>query len=366
MTSPTRLLLAAALLLAAIPVQAQDQTKKTKSEKKKEKSDTTPPKPGKVSEFWKGTAPLEITLTVNLKKIRGDRDKAQAPWESATFSYVDSGKTVTVPARVKSRGISRLKICSLFPPVWVDFASSDTKKLLLDHLNRFKLVTPCKPPNPFEKYTIEEYNLYRVYGLLTPIGHLARLMHMTVVDSASGKPDFNRYVFALEDPDEMASRLGGKIFKAQGAVASDMNTRQTALVGMIEYLLGNTDFSIYALHNVELVQLNGDVFPVVYDFDQAGVIAPPYAIPDQKLGIRSVKDRVYRGLCVSPDTVKSVITEMLSKQSAILGLYEDDVGKLIGNPGVPESKRWFNDVFDELKDQRFVKNEILGKCRDVR
>jgi len=366
MQSPARLLLAAALLLAALPVQAQDATKKTKSEKKKEKSDTTPPKPSKVSEFWKSTTPLEITLTVNLKKIRGDRDKSQAPWEWGQFSYVDSGKTVTVPARIKARGISRLKICSLFPPVWVDFAGSDTKNLLLAHLNRFKLVTPCKPPSAFERYTIEEYNLYRVYGLITPIGHLARLMHMTVVDSASGKPDFNRYVFALEDPDEMASRFGGKIFKVEGAVAKDMDERQTAITGVIEYLLGNTDFSIYALHNAELLQLHGDIYPVVYDFDQAGVIAPPYAAVDPKLGIRSVKDRIYRGLCVSPDTVKAVIADVLSKAPSILALYDDDIGKLIGNPGVPESKRWFNQVFDEFKDQRFVKNEILDRCRDVR
>jgi hypothetical protein len=247
----------------------------------------------------------------------------------------------------------------------VDFASDNTKKTPFAHLNRFKLVSACKPQSNFEKYVIEEYNLYRVRALFMPIGHQARLVHITFIDSASKKTDFTRYAFALEDVDEMATRLGGKNMKVAGAVSEDLDPHQTAMVGLFQYMIGNTDMSIYALHNAELIAIGTGMYPVDYDYDQAGVIAPPYSVPDPRLGISSVKDRLYRGLCVPPDTVTKAVSEILAKKTAVMALYTDDIGKLMGN-GANDSMRWFDDVYKDLSDARFVKNEIISKCRDVR
>ena len=365
-------------LLAAPDLRAQDTTPpkgkhgKAQGKAKKVKTqDTTQAtaegkaKPVKVSHFWDSVDPFEMTLTLNLKRVRNDK-MASAPWEPATLSFADSGTTVTLPIRVRTRGISRLKICTHFPPIWVDFVGGDTKKHIFSHVKRFKLVSPCKPQSVFERYVIEEYNLYRVLGLLTPVSHFARIVHVTVVDSASQKPDFTRYAYALEDVDDLAARLGGKKFAVEGATAGDMQQHQTAVFGLFEYMIGNTDFSIYALHNAELVTLHDGVYPIPHDFDQAGVINPPYAIPDPKLGIRNVTDRLYRGLCVSPDTIATVVKEFQDKRSAINALYADTIGKLISGNGAKESVRWFDDVFSDLANPKTVKNDILDKCRDVR
>lgn len=356
----TSVLLAA--VVAAAPVRAQDAAKTKKP--KAAKSDTTP-KVYKAAPFWESTVPFELSLTVNIDQVKRDKDKTKVIWHTASVSYTDSGKAVTLPARLRARGISRLKICNLIPPLWVDFASEDTKKTAFAHINRFKLVSACKPQSAFEKYVIEEYNLYRVRALFMPIGHLARLVHITFIDSASKKPDFTRYAFALEDVDEMATRLGGKNMKIEGAVASDLDPHQTALVGLFQYMIGNTDMSIYALHNAELLSLGTGLYPVDYDFDQAGVIAPPYSVPDPRLGISSVKDRLYRGICVPPDTIMKAIGEIKDKKAAVMALYTDDIGKLMGN-GANDSMRWFDDVYKDLSDAGFVKNDIVGKCRDVR
>jgi hypothetical protein len=48
-----------------------------------------------------------------------------------------------------------------------------------------------------------------------------------------------------------------------------------------------------------------------------------------------------------------------------MALYTDDIGKLMGG-GANDSMRWFDDVYNDLSNARFVKNDILGKCRDVR
>ncbi|HEY6218655.1 MAG TPA: hypothetical protein VIV65_01275 [Gemmatimonadaceae bacterium] len=352
---------AAALLIAGIAV-AQDSTKKGK---KADKLSDAPPKPTKPSAFWAPTTPFELTLTVNVKKVRGDK-MDQAPWEWGKVSYVDSGKTVTFPVRVRTRGISRLRICNLFPPLWVDFKPADIKDHAFKGIGRLKLVTPCKPPSAFERYNLEEFNLYRLHSLVLPISHLVRPLHMTVVDSASGKQEFVRYAFAVEDADEMASRLGGKKFPVEGASANDLNTYQTAMEGLLQYMIGNTDFSIYALHNAELFQIGTEIYPIVYDYDQAGVINPPYAAVDPKLGIKSVTERIYRGMCVAPDTVKKAIADLQAKKPQIYALYTDTIGKLIGSQGAREATHWFDDVYDELKDARWVKSQILDRCRDAR
>ena len=71
---------------------------------------------------------------------------------------------------------------------------------------------------------------------------------------------------------------------------------------LFEYMIGNTDMSIWALHNVRLIQKpNRTLIAVPYDFDLSGLVHAPYATPDRRLGLRSVVDRMYRGPCRSAD-----------------------------------------------------------------
>ena len=368
-----------AVIAAASGLRAQDTTKAKPdlgavimSAQAKAKA----PKSAKPSPFWQSTVPFEMTLTVNFKKVSENclgrttiafgscQEKLDtAPWVSATVSYVDSGAMVTLPARVRARGVSRLRICDLVPPLWVDFKGADSRKRVFDRLNRFKLVMPCKAPLEFERYVIEEYNLYRLHSLMTPASHLTRMIRLTVVDSASKKVEFTRYAFAVEDVAELAARLGGKRITLTRATVDDLQTYQVALIGVLQYMIGNTDFSIYALHNAELVGVNGTVYPIANDFDQAGVIAPPYAQPDPGLGIKSVTERLYRGWCVSPDTIARVLAGLREKRPAIAALYSDDIGKLISGNGARESIKWFDDFYSDMSNPRVVKSEILDKCR---
>jgi hypothetical protein len=331
----------------------------------------------KPAPFWQSTAPFEMTLTVNLKKVSEkclgrstiafgpcDDPKDSAPWMWAAVMYVDGGSMVTLPARVRARGVSRFRICDLIPPLWVDFNGAGQRAF--DGIHRFKLVMPCKAAPEFERYVIEEYNLYRLHSLMTPVTHLTRMILLTVVDSASKKAEFTKYAFAVEDVEELAARLGAKRSTLTGATVDHLQTHQTALIGVLEYMIGNTDFSISALHNVDLVAMNGNLYPIATDFDQAGVIAPPYAKPDPRLGIKSVRERVYRGLCLPADTIARVLADLREKRPAITALYTDDIGKLIGGNGASESIKWFDDFYSDVSNPSAVKSQILDKCRTAR
>jgi hypothetical protein len=316
------------------------------------------------SRFWESADLMDLTLVVNVRQLQ--RDKAdRAPWRMATIRS-SQDNAVSIPVRVRTRGRSRLKMCDRFPPIWVDFAKAKVKGTTFQHLNRFKLVSPCKHASDYDRHVLQEYNVYRLHALFTPVSHRTRLLRLTVIDSASRKPAFTRFAFAVEDIDELALRVGGNKVEALGLIASDFQPRQLALMGMLQYMIGNTDFSFSAKHNAEFVKMNDTFYPIIYDYDGSGVVNAPYAVPDPRLGILKVTDRLYRGLCVEPDTVLSVIAELQARRPEVEALYKDTVGTLMGGNATGWALRYLGQFYIDVENQKTVKNEILGKCAEAR
>ena len=126
-------------------------------------------------------------------------------------------------------------------------------------------------------------------------------MKMTYADSGKERKSRSpvRYAFIEEPPGELASRLNARQTKIKGAGPNDLEPFQSALVGVFQYMIGNTDFAFGALHNIELMQMaNGDYLPIAYDFDFSGAVNARYATVDPQLRNRTVRDRALsRLLC---------------------------------------------------------------------
>ena len=321
-------------------------------------------KRAKLSEsFFTAVEPVEVTLTTNIKRIRGDKQD-KAPWRPAVFSYNDAaGKPVSIPAEIRTRGIWRLKNCE-FPPLRVNFKSEITKGTLLQGIDKPKLVNFCRDTDDYEQYLIQEVQLYRIYNLLTPASHRARLLQLTYADSASGKVFAKRAALLLEEPETMAARNGGPIMDLKGAIQQDLDPYHDALVALFQYFIGNTDWSIYALHNMELVtQQTGNFIPVAYDFDFAGVINTNYATVDPKLSIQKVRDRLFRGYCEAPDNYDKAIAKFNEQKAAIYALYADDpVGKLIKPKTVEGTLKYYDEFYKVINDAKRTKREIIEDC----
>jgi hypothetical protein len=312
--------------------------------------------------FFQAQDPIEVTLTANLGKLRGDKS-ANAPWRPATMSYkAEDGNALTVPVRARTRGIWRLKMCD-FPPLRLNFAGATSKGSLFQDLDKPKLVSYCQDVDDYEQYILQEFQLYRIYQLLTPVSHKARLLKLTYADSASGKVRAKRYGFLLEEPNALAARLGGKVMEQKGAVPGDLEPFQNALVGVFQYMIGNTDFSINGLHNVELFfKEDGTVFPIAYDFDFAGAVNARYAIPDERLNIPNVRKRLFRGYCSDADSYAKVFALFKEKKPEIYALYGDEIGKLMDKGTVKETLRYFDEFYETIEDPRTAKRSIVAAC----
>lgn len=320
------------------------------------------------SPLFRSQALLDVTFTLNIKAIKKDKGD-KAPWHSATLSYADSkapGGTRVVPVRARTRGIWRLKNCE-FPPVRLNFVNKDVQGSVFHDLDEPKLVGYCKGMSNYEQYVLQEYQLYRIYRLLTPVSHQVRLLRMTYVDSATDKAAATKFAFIVEDPAHVAANIGGRIMKVLGATSDDLDGEQATLAYLFQYMIGNTDFSFGGLHNAELVALpTGSNVPIAYDFDFAGAIDASYATADTSLRITRVRDRQYRGFCEQNALVPTVLQRFREKKAAIYALYSDAVGALMAPKTVKETLEYFDAFYATIADAKDVERRILRDCRSSR
>ena len=131
---------------------------------------------------------------------------------------------------------------------------------------------------------------------------------------------------------------------------------------LYEYMVGNTDVSIWALHNVRFVQ-NPDrkLFVVPYDFDISGFVHPPYAIPDRRLGLRSVVDRMYRGPCRTVEEFDKVAEGFRDKRKDMLSLI--DSMKDLDSSARSETKDYLEAFFRQIDKPESIKKQFVNGCK---
>jgi hypothetical protein len=244
--------------------------------------------------FQDGPA-VDLTLAADFGQI----NKERTPNNDRQFDGVATVDGVDMPVKLGSRGHLRLKsaTCDVVP-LRVAFARESVGGTVFDGQTTLKLGTHCRETRDADQYVVREYLSYKLANLATPLSFRARLVHATYVDARSKKKLPAHNALFLESEGDVARRLRGRQVRAPHMVFDDFDRQALTTMMLVEYMLGNTDYSIWALHNVVIVQNKARrFFPVPYDFDLSGMVNPPYAAPDERLHLKSVTDRLYRGPC---------------------------------------------------------------------
>ena len=292
----------------------------------------------------------------------------QSTWHPATLSYADSaGAPVMLHVQVKTRGNFRLRkeTCN-FPPLHLAFPKGEVKHTLFAGQSKLKLTVHCQDKRErYEQDVLQEYLIYRAFNLLTENSFRVRLARFTYVDSAGKRDSLSRYAFFLEEDGRMANRLGGKVFPRTHVVDDATDSSQIALVWMFEYFVGNTDWSVWALHNIVLVLRPQRLWPlaVPYDFDWSGVVDAPYARPDERLGIRSVRDRLYRGYCRTAEELAPTLKLFDDQRDAIYNLYrtQQDLDPKMRD----DALKYYDEFYKTIDDSKAVKRTFIDDCRKL-
>lgn len=268
--------------------------------------------------------PLSFTLTTQLQILNRDRTKLgfgeKAEKHPALLTMDGPVAPLRLPVSLTVRGNYRRDAANCeFPPLALDLPKKKLDGTVFAGQNRLKLVTHCQG----EDYIVREYLVYKVYNLLADLSFRARLAHITYRDSTNKRQGGLHWGILLEDKVDVAKRNHARI-STQRTKAQYTDSLTMATVGVFEYMIGNTDWSVTYQHNVNVLadSVKNRLLVVPYDFDYSGIVGTNYAVPDSHLGIASVRDRLYRGPSYSMALFNRVFAHFIAQKKAIYALYE--------------------------------------------
>jgi hypothetical protein len=141
-----------------------------------------------------------------------------------------------------------------------------------------------------------------------------------------------------------------------------VDEESSAMLGLFEYFIGNTDWSLAYLHNVRIISSGAFTAVVPYDFDFSGLVDTPYSAPSPQLQnrIRSVRQRLYRGPCLTPSQLAPLLAKFHEKRPAILALYDSlpDLDRAYARRAV----RYLEDFFEETRDVGKFARRVKDNC----
>jgi len=314
-------------------------------------------------QLFRDVEPLAFTLTADFKAINKDRNPESTKRYPGVISAAAGGASGELPVQLGTRGHFRLmsRNCD-FVPLRVEFPRDRTAGTAFDGQTNLKLGTHCRGDRAYDNYTLREYLTYRLFNMVTPLSFRARLGRATYVDATSKKAIGTRYSIFIEHENEVARRFGGRIVELPRIVFNDLDGPTLTRMMLFEYMIGNTDFSIWALHNVRLVQDRArQLYPVPYDFDLSGFVHAPYASPDPRIGIRSVLDRLYRGPCRTVEEFEAAAAALRAKQADMLALVDSMAD--LDRDARTEAREYLESFFRSIEKPGSVKKQFVDSCK---
>ena len=307
--------------------------------------------------------PLKVKLEFDYKSFI--RRKYKDEYQPALITIqINDSLSVSDTIRIKARGEFRKRYCS-FPPIKLNFKKAQFDIPAINQLEKVKLVTHCKPSPTFEQYILKEYLTYKAYNLLTDRSFRVRLVEMTYVDELGRKKPIKRMGFVIEELEKVAERNECIEFKAEKVHPEQTNRDQMTMIGLFQYMIGNTDWHVPSLHNVRLIKnkdyTNDQVYTVPYDFDYSGLVNTIYAIPGDKLAIESVKDRLYMGYQRNPQEIQETVNLFLEKEQDIYDLFTNSPYLLEREKAA--SIRYLGEYFEIIRNEKRLKNVIINQAK---
>ncbi len=317
--------------------------------------------------LFQSAAPLEFTLTANFNEINKDHNPESAKRYPGVLTVAGSeGAPKSISVRLSARGHFRRmsRNCSRVP-LRVEFPKKgEMTGTAFDGQTTLKLGTGCENSKEFEQYTLREYLAYPLYNMVTPLSFRARLARATYAEEKSTKKTNANFAIFVEHENDVASRNEGRAVKLQRVMFNDLEPATLTRAMLYEYMIGNTDLSIFALHNVVFVQNpTRTLFLVPYDFDLSGLVHAPYAIPDRKLGLRSVLDRMYRGPCRSTEELDAAAAPFRARKADMLALVESM--RDLDSSNRREVKDYIESFFRTIEKPDSIKKQLVDGCKSA-
>jgi len=304
---------------------------------------------------------LNLTLRFNITQY--SRKKPKDEYLDALLTYhINDKDSINKEVRLKSRGEMRNGYCD-FPPIRLNFKKTEFQKTDLNKIEKLKMVTHCQYGN--EEYLFKEFLIYKLYNVLTDTSFRVRLVKVEYINTYKISKPINTYAFFIEPVEMLAERINASEVNSTNLTQKHIFPHMMDRMAIFNYMIGNTDWSVPNQHNCKILSsLNfstsalGMVVP--YDFDYSGLVDADYAVPYEPLGLSSVRERRYVGICRTEDVFTRALKEFADKKEAFYKVINefpllDDKEKL-------RMIHYLDSFYEGFDKRNSVVNSILSGC----
>ena len=315
--------------------------------------------------LFRNSEPIELILQMDMQKVLND--KSEDPEYSPAFLIQKLGdnKIQTFNIKIKARGRTRRisDICE-FPPLKLNFEKKSVDHTVFEGQDKIKMVTHCRESEEYQNYALMEYLAYKAYNTITDNSYRVRMVNVLYKDVKQKYPDIEKTGFFIEDDDLLAERIGGKITDKRIWSPDSCNQKTVDVFSLFQFMIGNTDWWIHTRHNVDIVKLKDNgLIPIPFDFDCAGMVNPPYAMPSPKLPIVHVKDRFFKGSCKTAVSYDETIKIYNLKKNAILSMLENS--NYLDKKHKRLSQKYFEKFYEIINNPDEFSKYLLQTCELV-
>lgn len=252
-----------------------------------------------------------VTFSFETDHRRLRKSKHLKKYQALTLTIIAKDSVLIFPGKVRTRGNFRLQVCDN-PSLKIKLDKKALVAAGFSDLNEFKVVQQCSNGRTGHGYLRREYLAYELHKIYSEHSHLTIPLHLR---PRHDEPEAYRYAFILEEEEHLEVRYNGKINDRKRASSSTLDRDAYVNLCLFNYLILNTDWSIYNLHNTEMVVLEEPTKYLIipYDFDYSGFVGTTYAVPHESIGTKSIHQPVWRGRKVTPEEMKRTAAHFLSK-----------------------------------------------------
>ena len=303
---------------------------------------------------------LSITLESDYQNLI--KNKNRDDYQPAVITYTDEdGKPVRWELEIKPRGKMRRRICSM-PPLKLKFPKSEIKAKGLAKFKTLEMVDICNPTPAYQQYVLREYVAYKLYNMLTNQSFRVQLVKVDFINTGGKKEPMDGFCILIENNEEMAKRLGGKIIEPVSINRKVPNSSEKELFSMFQYMIGNTDWWYATAHNMDIFCKLDSIMPIPipYDFDYSGFVNTTYSVPNDKIPVKYVTDRFYIGPCMPSETTKKTIQLFLDKKADMLKYCNDF--PYFTKYTRKSTIKYLKSFFATIEKESGIKNSIYKTC----
>jgi hypothetical protein len=306
---------------------------------------------------------LNLSLRFDMNTYR--RKKPKDEYMDAIMTYhISKDDSVNKNIRLKTRGEFRNGYCA-YPPIVLNFKKTEFEKEDLDKIGKIKVVTHCMTGN--EDYLFREYLVYKLYNVLTDTSFRVRLVNMTYINTAKESKPVSTYAFFIEPLDLLAKRIDAMPVEVPSLNQKNIIPEMMDRMAIFNYMIGNTDWSVPGQHNCKVLTDSHSAQPnlgliVPYDFDYCGFVNAGYAVPVEGLGIESVRQRIYQGVCRDDVIFMKSLQEFAAKKEAFYNVISEF--QYLDERAKKDMTRFLDEFFSMFDKRNSILYSLKNSCKE--